>query len=135
MSASLCIVATFLQHIPKELIAITKLNCFKSNYSISFNVLVTYLKCFLVRDNFNFIFNTKLSSKSIELIHGLRAISACWIIVGHLFYYAYGAWDNLEIVFIDAKSWILQPVFVAQCFTDSFFALRFELIIDLHMLT
>jgi hypothetical protein len=106
---------------------VTQQNGYKSNLHASSRVVVflqPFLKCFSLRDNINFIFNTNLNQKSIRPIHGIRAVAATWIMVGHLFYYAYGTWDNLELIFIHGSSWILQPFFVAQCFTDSFLAMR-----------
>lgn len=70
--------------------------------------------------------NVKLGDKSIIAIHGLRAVAAFWIIMGHLYYYAYGAWDNLQLAFAYSKSPFVVPFFAAPMGTDSFFAIRFD---------
>lgn len=67
--------------------------------------------CFCVSENSRFIWNTKINKKSIAPIHGIRALGALWIFAGHVYYYAFGPTDNLQLIFAYANSWSLQPMY------------------------
>jgi hypothetical protein len=83
-----------------------------------------FWECFSLDKNFKFIMSAKISKKSIAPIHGIRALGALWIILGHLYYYAYGPTDNIELIFAYADAWILQPLFAAAISVDSFYVMR-----------
>lgn len=83
-----------------------------------------FWECFSLKDNSRFIMSTKLSQKSIAPIHGLRATGALWIMAGHVYYYAFGPTDNIELIFAYANSWILQPLFAAAISVDTFYVMR-----------
>lgn len=83
-----------------------------------------FWECFSLKDNSRFIMSTKLSQKSIAPIHGLRATGALWIMAGHVYYYAFGPTDNIELIFAYADSWILQPLFAAAISVDTFYVMR-----------
>lgn len=68
--------------------------------------------------------STKLSKKSIAPIHGVRALGAFWIFAGHVYYYAFGPTDNLQLIFAYADSLLLQPLFSAAISVDSFYVMR-----------
>jgi hypothetical protein len=79
--------------------------------------------CFSLNSNSKFIMSTKLSKTSISIIHGIRATGALWIIAGHVYYYAFGPTDNIQLIFAYANSWILQPLFAAAISVDSFYVM------------
>lgn len=83
-----------------------------------------FWECFSLKHNSKFIWSTKLPPKSIQPIHGIRALGALWIFAGHVYYYAFGPTDNLELIFAYANSWILQPFFAAAISVDSFYVMR-----------
>lgn len=68
--------------------------------------------------------STKLDKKSIPTVHGIRAVGALWIFAGHVYYYAFGPTENLQLIFAYADSWILQPFFSAAISVDSFYVMR-----------
>lgn len=80
-----------------------------------------FRRCFSLNENSRFIWNTKINKKSIAPIHGIRALGALWIFAGHVYYYAFGPTDNLQLIFAYANSWSLQPIFAAAINVDSFF--------------
>lgn len=45
---------------------------------------------------------------------------------GHIYCYAYGAIDNLQITFAKAQKWAFQPILSTAISVDTFFVLRFE---------
>lgn len=132
ISALLCSIAVFIrdQKSTESNLPITQQMDEKSNCSTATitttngeNFLRHFADCFSPFKNYRFIMSTRLSEKSIEVIHGLRAVVAFWIISGHLYYYAYGAWDNLQLIFVHLSVFI-QPFFAAALGTDSFFTIR-----------
>lgn len=87
------------------------------------NVFEKFWECFSLRSNGNFIMSTKLSKNSIQPIHGIRALGALWIFAGHVYYYAFGPTDNIQLIFAYADSWLLQPLFAAAISVDSFYVM------------
>lgn len=83
-----------------------------------------FWECFSVTSNGSFIISTKLSKNSIQPIHGIRALGALWIFAGHVYYYAFGPTDNIQLIFAYANSWLLQPLFAAAISVDSFYVMR-----------
>lgn len=83
-----------------------------------------FWECFSVKSNSSFIMSTKLSKNSIQPIHGIRALGALWIFAGHVYYYAFGPTDNIQLIFAYAHSWLLQPLFAAAISVDSFYVMR-----------
>lgn len=88
------------------------------------SVIEKFWECFSLEKNFKFIMSMKISKTSIAPIHGIRALGALWIIAGHVYYYAFGPTDNLQLIFSYADSWILQPFFAAAMNVDSFYVMR-----------
>lgn len=85
-----------------------------------------FWECFSLKANFRFIMSTRLDKKSIPPVHGIRALGALWIFAGHVYYYAFGPTDNLQLIFAYANAWILQPLFSAAISVDSFYVMRYE---------
>jgi hypothetical protein len=88
------------------------------------SVAEKFWECFSLRENFSFIMSTKINKKSIAPIHGIRALGALWIIVAHVYYYAFGPADNIQLIFAYADAWVLQPLFSAAISVDSFYVMR-----------
>lgn len=88
------------------------------------SVAEKFWECFSLKENFGFIISTKINKKSIAPIHGIRALGALWIIVAHVYYYAFGPTDNIQLIFAYADSWVLQPLFSAAISVDSFYVMR-----------
>ncbi|KAG5346539.1 NRF6 protein, partial [Acromyrmex charruanus] len=55
------------------------------------------LLCFSVFTNTKIIFNTKLHADALPVIHGLKFLSTCWLIIGHAIAYT--------VEYIDNKVW------------------------------
>lgn len=83
-----------------------------------------FWECFCLKENFKFVFSTKINKKSIAPVHGIRALGALWIIAGHVYYYAFGPTDNIQLIFAYADAWVLQPLFAAAISVDSFYVMR-----------
>lgn len=83
-----------------------------------------FWECFSLAENCRFITSTKINKKSIAPIHGIRALGALWIFAGHVYYYAFGPTDNIQLIFAYADSWLLQPLFSAAISVDSFYVMR-----------
>lgn len=96
----------------------------KLKAQLKIKVAERFWECFSLKANGRFIMSTKLSKKSIAPIHGLRATGALWIMAGHVYYYAFGPTDNIELIFAYANSWILQPLFAAAISVDTFYVMR-----------
>lgn len=90
------------------------------------SVAVKFWECFALSSNYRFIMSTKLNRKSVAPIHGIRALGALWIFAGHVYYYAFGPTDNIQLIFAYADSWLLQPLFSAAISVDSFYVMRHE---------
>lgn len=96
----------------------------KLKAQLKITVAEKFWECFSLKANGRFIMSTKLSKTSIAPIHGLRATGALWIMAGHVYYYAFGPTDNIELIFAYANSWILQPLFAAAISVDTFYVMR-----------
>lgn len=83
-----------------------------------------FFECFSLSSNSRFIMSTRIDKKSIPPVHGIRALGALWIFSGHVYYYAFGPTDNLQLIFAYANSWALQPLFAAAISVDSFYVMR-----------
>lgn len=97
---------------------------FMGSKSLKPTIAEKFWKCFSLKENFQFIMSTKISKSSIAPIHGIRALGALWIIAGHVYYYAFGPLDNVQLIFAYADAWILQPLFAAAISVDSFYVMR-----------
>lgn len=98
----------------------------KMKVKLKNTAMVKFWECFALTTNYRFIISTKLNKKSIAPIHGIRALGALWIFAGHVYYYAFGPTDNLQLIFAYADSWLLQPLFSAAISVDSFYVMRFK---------
>lgn len=96
----------------------------KLKVKLKSNVAEKFWECFSLKANTRFIMSTKISKQSIAPIHGIRALGAMWIMAGHVYYYAFGPTDNIELIFAYAHSWILQPLFAAAISVDTFYVMR-----------
>lgn len=85
-----------------------------------------FWECFSLKENSRFIMSTKINKKSIPPVHGIRALGALWIFAGHVYYYAFGPIDNLQLIFSYANAWVLQPMFAAAISVDSFYVMRYK---------
>lgn len=47
-----------------------------------------------------------------------------WIIASHLFFYAPGSINNLQMILTYAESWYLQPLFSTAMCVDTYFVIR-----------
>lgn len=95
-----------------------------SKKKIEKSLSAKFWSCFSISSNYRFIMSTKIEQKSIPPIHGIRALGALWIIAGHVYYYAFGPTDNLQLIFSYGDSWILQPLFAAAISVDTFYVMR-----------
>ena len=92
----------------------------------SCNYLLDFFLCFSIIRNSRTIFCTKVPSKTVKCINGMRVITFTWVIVAN-----YYAWvlqklgtDNLKTVFYD-KVYDFSFLVVSNCFVsvDTFFLL------------
>ena len=58
------------------------------------NMLVKILKCFSILSNGKKILNTDTAKGHLNSLSGIRSISMCWIIYGHLYLIANGLAQN-----------------------------------------
>lgn len=96
----------------------------KALKKLKISVAEKFWECFSLKENYSFIMSRKINHKSIAPIHGIRALGAFWIIVAHVYYYAFGPTDNIELIFAYADAWVLQPLFSAAISVDSFYVMR-----------
>lgn len=57
-----------------------------------------------------------------------------WIIAGHLFFYGPGAVDNLQMIFTYAEAWYLQPLFSVAIAVDTYFVIRWTIVLIAYLL-
>ena len=98
--------------------------------------------CFALDRNHKFLVSNEIGGNSVQTIHGLRyfinklrcfdfkqnfhrTLGMIWIMAGHIFCYAYGTIDNMQIIFAKAHKWAFQPVLSTAMSVDTFFVLRF----------
>ncbi|XP_018404669.1 PREDICTED: nose resistant to fluoxetine protein 6 [Cyphomyrmex costatus] len=91
------------------------------------------LMCFSIYTNTKTIFNTKMNTESISVIHGIRFLTMFWIIMSHSIYYA--------IEFFDNKAWLLrfsegipmQMISNASVSVDTYFFLSGFLLVYMYL--
>lgn len=90
--------------------------------NIRSNGPATFLDCFSISKNFNFILSP-IPKGSIKPIHGLRAIYAVWICVVHVPYFALSAINNFQFAFSFTDSLLYQLLFSSSFVVDPFFTI------------
>eukprot|EP00054_Salpingoeca_dolichothecata_P030996 m.257488 g.257488 ORF g.257488 m.257488 type:complete len:465 (-) comp26757_c1_seq1:42-1436(-) len=73
------------------------------------------IQCLSLLRNWKSLVNTKQNPRNISCLHGLRALTACWIVVSHVCEEAYfhpgtEAWQRQEIAHRFSFGWLVNPV-------------------------
>ncbi|XP_056633905.1 nose resistant to fluoxetine protein 6 [Diorhabda sublineata] len=97
-----------------------------SNASISQETLLKFvlkemLLSFSVRINMGYICDQTVGSDTISVIHGLKAISMAWVVLGHTCIVAFKYSDNMEYRRIVQKEFLFQTVTNGTFSVDTFF--------------
>ncbi|CAL7947868.1 unnamed protein product [Xylocopa violacea] len=86
-----------------------------------FSVLEELLLSFSVRANVKIICDDKVGGDTISTIHGLRAISMAWVILGHTCITAFKYSDNMEYRKVVEKKFLFQTITNGAFSVDTFF--------------
>ncbi|XP_026669927.1 nose resistant to fluoxetine protein 6-like isoform X2 [Ceratina calcarata] len=86
-----------------------------------FGVLEELLLSFSVRANVKIICDDKVGGDTISTVHGLRAISMAWIILGHTCITAFKYSDNMEYRKVVEKKFLFQTITNGAFSVDTFF--------------
>ncbi|CAK9812773.1 Nose resistant to fluoxetine protein 6 [Anthophora quadrimaculata] len=86
-----------------------------------FSVFEELLLSFSVRTNVKIICDDKVGGDTISTIHGLRAISMAWVILGHTCITAFKYSDNMEYRKVVEKKFLFQTVTNGAFSVDTFF--------------
>ncbi|KYN12525.1 Nose resistant to fluoxetine protein 6 [Trachymyrmex cornetzi] len=81
------------------------------------------LMCFSVYTSTKIIFNTKLDTKAIAVIHGIRFLSMLWIIIAHTIFYTADYFDNKVWTLRFAEGIPIQVISNASVSVDTYFFL------------
>ncbi|XP_055326560.1 nose resistant to fluoxetine protein 6 [Sitodiplosis mosellana] len=79
------------------------------------------LLSFSVITNFNVICDRKVGSDTVPCIHGLRAISMAWVILGHTCIIVFKYADNMELRKVVEKEFWFQTISNGTFSVDTFF--------------
>ncbi|XP_074030482.1 nose resistant to fluoxetine protein 6 [Leptinotarsa decemlineata] len=79
------------------------------------------LLAFSVRMNINYIFDQSVGSDTLSVIHGLKAISMAWVILGHTCILAFKYSDNMEFRRVVQKEFMFQTITNGTYSVDTFF--------------
>nr|XP_023016448.1 nose resistant to fluoxetine protein 6-like [Leptinotarsa decemlineata] len=79
------------------------------------------LLAFSVRININYIFDQSVGSDTLSVIHGLKAISMAWVILGHTCILAFKYSDNMEFRRVVQKEFMFQTITNGTYSVDTFF--------------
>lgn len=79
------------------------------------------LLSFSVITNFNAIFDRTVGSDTLPSIHGLRAISMAWVILGHTCIVIFKYSDNMEMRKLVEKNFLFQAITNGPYSVDTFF--------------
>ncbi|XP_076755818.1 nose resistant to fluoxetine protein 6 isoform X2 [Xylocopa sonorina] len=86
-----------------------------------FSVLEELLLSFSVRANLKIICDDKVGGDTISTIHGLKAISMAWVILGHTCITAFKYSDNMEYRKVLEKKFLFQTITNGAFSVDTFF--------------
>lgn len=86
-----------------------------------FGLCTELLLSFSVITNFRAICDRSIGSDSISCIHGLRAISMAWVILGHTCIIIFKYSDNMELRKVVEKRFMFQTVTNGAYSVDTFF--------------
>lgn len=82
-----------------------------------------WFNCFSLSNNFNGIMSMNTGSGSLASIHGVRALSMPWLVVGHIILYGQGSIANIESNLTYTELWYFQPLTTDFLGVDTFIAL------------
>ncbi|XP_016911048.1 nose resistant to fluoxetine protein 6-like isoform X1 [Apis cerana] len=86
-----------------------------------FSVFEELLLSFSVRANVKIICDNKVGGDTISTIHGLKAISMAWVILGHTCITAFKYSDNMEYRKVVEKKFLFQTITNGAFSVDTFF--------------
>ncbi|KAG5322560.1 NRF6 protein, partial [Pseudoatta argentina] len=87
------------------------------------NRIGNVLMCFSVYTSTKIIFNTKLDTEAIAVIHGIRFLSMLWIIIAHTIFYTADYLDNKIWTLRFAEGIPIQVISNASIAVDTYFFL------------
>ncbi|CAG5115321.1 unnamed protein product, partial [Candidula unifasciata] len=87
-------------------------------------IYIQLLLAFSVYTNGSKVLDTKQPAGSLSAIHGIRFLSMCWVILGHVFVFGLGQFENLfsEMPILMGR-WTFDAVANALVSVDTFFTL------------
>ncbi|XP_012059881.1 PREDICTED: nose resistant to fluoxetine protein 6-like [Atta cephalotes] len=91
------------------------------------------LMCFSVYTSTTIIFNTKLDTEAIAVIHGIRFLSMLWIIIAHIILYSLDYFDNIIWIWRKTRSVPLQVISNGTIAVDTYFFLSGFLLAYLYL--
>ncbi|KAG5326416.1 NRF6 protein, partial [Pseudoatta argentina] len=92
------------------------------------------LMCFSVYISTKIIFNTKLGTEEIAVVHGIKFLSMVWIIIFHSIFYMLEYCDNKILIFRVIEDIPFQIISNAFVSVDTYFFLSgFLLALQLHL--
>nr|XP_034194410.1 O-acyltransferase like protein-like isoform X2 [Osmia lignaria] len=86
-----------------------------------FAVIEELMLSFSVRGNVNIICDDKVGGDTISTIHGLKAISMAWVILGHTCITAFKYSDNMEYRKVVERKFLFQTITNGAFSVDTFF--------------
>ncbi|VEN43510.1 unnamed protein product, partial [Callosobruchus maculatus] len=84
-------------------------------------ILREMLLAFSVRENMRHICDQTVGSDTLPVIHGLKAISMAWVILGHTCIIAFKYSDNMEYRKVVQKEFLFQTISNGTFSVDTFF--------------
>ena len=84
-------------------------------------VIEELMLSFSVRTNVNIICDDKVGGDTISTIHGLKAISMAWVILGHTCITAFKYSDNMEYRKVVERKFLFQTITNGAFSVDTFF--------------
>lgn len=91
------------------------------NYQLILGLCEEILLSFSLKTNFNSICDRNVGSDTISCIHGIRAISMAWIILGHTCIICFKYSDNMELRKVVEQQFFFQSITNAAYSVDTFF--------------
>ncbi|KAJ6620116.1 Nose resistant to fluoxetine protein 6, partial [Pseudolycoriella hygida] len=88
---------------------------------VKLNVWSELLLSFSIVTNFNAICDRRVGSDTIPSIHGLRAISMAWVILGHTCIIVFKYSDNMDLRKVVEKEFLFQTITNGAYSVDTFF--------------
>ncbi|KAJ6613713.1 hypothetical protein Bhyg_17720, partial [Pseudolycoriella hygida] len=81
------------------------------------------LKCFSIKDNFDFILSTESSSDSVPTINGLKSIGCFLILIFHMNWFSHFSLHNPVMMFAYGEKPIYQWLSTTPLLVDTFFTI------------